>query len=72
MTQELIIERGRADAHYWRDLWRYRELFGVLAWRDLAIRYKETIFGTLWALGRPFLTMLALSLVFGKVGKAAV
>jgi lipopolysaccharide transport system permease protein len=69
MTQELIIERGRANAHYWRDLWRYRELFGVLAWRDLTIRYKETAFGVLWALGRPFLTMLVLSFVFGKLAK---
>jgi lipopolysaccharide transport system permease protein len=69
VTQDLIIERGRADAHYWRDLWRYRELFGVLAWRDLAIRYKETAFGMLWALGRPFLTMLVLSFVFGKLAK---
>ena len=64
--QQLIIESGRADAHYWRDLWSYRELFGVLAWRDLAIRYKETVFGVLWALGRPLLTMLVLSIVFGK------
>jgi lipopolysaccharide transport system permease protein len=69
MTQELIIERGRANAHYWRDLWHYRELFGVLAWRDLTIRYKETAFGVLWALGRPFLTMLVLSFVFGKLAK---
>ena len=69
MAEKLIIERGRADAHYWRDLWRYRELFDVLVWRDLAIRYKETTFGVLWALGRPFLTMLALSIVFGKFAK---
>lgn len=69
MTQELIIEQGRADAHYWRDLWRYRELFGVLVWRDLAIRYKETVFGVLWALGRPILSMLALFVVFGKLAK---
>jgi lipopolysaccharide transport system permease protein len=69
VTQMLIIERGRADAHYWRDLWRYRELFGVLVWRDLSIRYKETVFGVLWALGRPFITMLALFIVFGKLAK---
>ena len=69
MAEKLIIERGRADAHYWRDLWRYRELFDVLVWRDLAIRYKETTFGVLWALGRPFLTMVALSIVFGKFAK---
>jgi len=69
VTQKLIIEAGRIDTHYWRELWRYRELFSVLAWRDLAIRYKETLFGVVWALGRPFLTTLALSVVFGKLAK---
>lgn len=65
----MIIEAGRADAHYWHDLWRYRELFGVLVWRDLAVRYKQTAIGVLWALVRPFLTMLVLSIVFGKLAK---
>ena len=66
---ELIIERGRAVAHYWRDLRRYSDLYGVLVWRDPSIRYKETIFGFLWALARPFLTMLALFLGFAKLAK---
>jgi lipopolysaccharide transport system permease protein len=69
MRQRLIIEFDRADAHYWRDLWRYRELFGVLVWRDLSVRYKETVFGVLWALARPFLTMLVLTILFGRLAK---
>ena len=66
---ELIIEAGRSERHYWRDLWRYRELFYFLAWRDLLIRYKQTIVGVAWSLIRPILTMLVLTLVFGKFGK---
>lgn len=69
MKQRLIIEFDRADANYWRDLWRYRELFGVLAWRDLSVRYKETVFGVLWALIRPFLSMLIFTIVFGRLAK---
>ena len=69
MRQRLIIEFGRTDALYWRDLWRYRELFGVLAWRDLSVRYKETVFGVLWALIRPFLTMLVFTTIFGRLAK---
>lgn len=66
---ELIIEAGRAERQYWRDLWRYRELFYFLAWRDLLIRYKQTVVGVLWSLIRPVLTMLVLTIVFGKLGK---
>lgn len=65
----LILEAGRAEEHYWRDLWRYRELFSVLAWRDVAVRYKQTVIGGAWALLRPFLTMLIFTVVFGKVAK---
>ena len=65
----LVIEPGIADRNYWRDLWRYRELFYVLAWRDIAVRYKQTIIGIAWALIRPFLTMLVFTLVFGKLAK---
>jgi lipopolysaccharide transport system permease protein len=57
------------ERQYWRDLWRYRELFAFLAWRDLLIRYKQTIVGVMWALIRPVLTMLILTVVFGKLGK---
>ena len=69
MQQRLIIEFNRADALYWRDLLRYRELFAVLAWRDLSVRYKETVFGVLWALVRPFLTMLVFTAIFGRLAK---
>jgi lipopolysaccharide transport system permease protein len=68
MAQRLIIEAGRSERQYWRDLWRYRELFVFLAWRDLLIRYKQTAVGVAWAIFRPLLTMLAL-LVVMKVGK---
>jgi lipopolysaccharide transport system permease protein len=66
---KLRIEAGRTERHYWRDLWRYRELFYFLAWRDLLVRYKQTVVGVAWSLIRPLLTMLVLTLVFGKFGK---
>jgi lipopolysaccharide transport system permease protein len=65
----LVIEPGIADRHYWRDLWRYRELFYVLAWRDVAVRYKQTIIGVAWAVVRPFLTMVVFTIVFGRLAK---
>ena len=64
---ELIIEAGRADAHYWRDLWRYRDLFYFLAWRDLLVRYKQTVFGVLWAVLRPLLTMTIFVVIFSRL-----
>jgi lipopolysaccharide transport system permease protein len=69
MTYELIIEPGRTERHYWRDLWRYRELFQVLAWRDISVRYKQTVIGAAWALIRPFLTMVVFTVIFGKLAK---
>src|SRR5262245_32922215 len=68
-AHELIIEPGRAERHYWRDLWQYRELFQVLAWRDISVRYKQTVIGAAWALIRPFLTMVVFTVVFGKLAK---
>ncbi|HEY5297443.1 MAG TPA: ABC transporter permease [Verrucomicrobiae bacterium] len=65
---ELIIEAGRSERQYWRDLWKYRELFLFLAWRDLLIRYKQTAVGIVWAIIRPALTVLALTMIT-KVGK---
>jgi homopolymeric O-antigen transport system permease protein len=67
MTQEVIIEAGRAERDYWRNLWRYRELFRVLTWRDVAVRYKQTLIGVTWAIIRPFLTMVVLTVIFGKL-----
>ena len=66
---ELIIEAGRTESQYWRDLWRYRELFYFLAWRDILVRYKQTAIGVAWALLRPFLTMLVFTVVFGRIAK---
>jgi lipopolysaccharide transport system permease protein len=65
----LVLEAGRAERHYWRDLWRYRELFFFLAWRDILVRYKQTVIGVVWALGRPLITMLVFTLVFSKLAK---
>jgi len=67
--QILILEPGRTDKHYWMDLWRYRELFLILAWRDVSVRYKQTIIGVLWAILRPFLTMVVFTVIFGRVAK---
>ena len=69
MPTELILESGRTERQYWRDLWRYRELFQVLAWRDVAVRYKQTYIGVAWAVIRPFLTMVVFTVIFGKVAK---
>ena len=63
----LTIEAGRTERHYWRDLWRYRELFLFLAWRDILVRYKQTAIGVLWAVLRPLLTMLVFTFVFSKL-----
>jgi lipopolysaccharide transport system permease protein len=67
--QELIIEAGRTERQYWKDLWRYRELFYFLAWRDILVRYKQTVIGIAWALIRPFLTMVVFTIVFGQLAK---
>jgi lipopolysaccharide transport system permease protein len=69
MSQTLIIEPGRAERHYWKDIWRYRELFLVLAWRDVSVRYKQTVIGLAWALIQPLLTMVVFTVIFGKVAK---
>jgi lipopolysaccharide transport system permease protein len=63
----LVLEPGRAERHYWRDLWHYRELFAILAWRDVAVRYKQTVIGVAWAVVRPLLTMVVFTIVFGRL-----
>lgn len=68
-SKELIIEAGRTESQYWKDLWRYRELFYFLAWRDILVRYKQTVIGMAWALIRPFLTMVVFTIVFGTLAK---
>jgi lipopolysaccharide transport system permease protein len=69
VMNELVIEAGHTERQYWQDLWRYRELFYFLAWRDLLVRYKQTFVGVSWSLIRPLLTMVVLTVVFGKLGK---
>ena len=68
-SQELIIEAGKTERQYWKDLWNYRELFYFLAWRDILVRYNQTTIGIIWALLRPLLTMIAFTIVFGKLAK---
>jgi lipopolysaccharide transport system permease protein len=65
----LILEAGRVDNNYWADLWRFRELFFVLASRDISVRYKQTIIGVIWAVLRPFITMLVFTIIFGRIAK---
>jgi lipopolysaccharide transport system permease protein len=67
LPPEMVIEAGRADSHYWRDLWRYRELLGFLAWRDIKVRYKQAVLGIAWALGQPLVTMVVFTIVFGRL-----
>lgn len=71
MPEELIIEPGRTEKNYWKDLWRYRELFYILSWRDVKVRYKQTVIGASWALVRPLLTMLIFTFIFGRVAGMA-
>ena len=66
-TPELILEAGRASRHYWADLWRYRELLGFLAWRDIKVRYKQTVLGVLWALIQPAVTLAVFTFIFGRL-----
>ena len=69
MTDIVIIEQGHRERYYWRELWRYRELFAALALRDLSVRYKQTAIGVLWAIVRPVLTVLVFTIIFGKIAK---
>src|SRR6201987_4351544 len=69
MEDVIVIEPGRYERNYWADLWRYRELFRVLAWRDLAVRYKQTVIGAAWAVIRPFITIPVFTVIFGRIAK---
>lgn len=63
----LVLEPGRSEKNYWGDLWNYRELFFVLAWRDVSVRYKQSALGALWAIMRPVLAMIVFTFIFGRV-----
>ncbi len=65
----LVLEPGRTEKNYWTDLWRYRELFLILAWRDISVRYKQTVIGVVWAIVRPLLTMVVFTVLFNRVAK---
>ena len=65
----LVIEAGKSEKHYWADLWRYRELFYFLSWRDILVRYKQTVIGIAWSVIRPLLTMLVFTIIFGRIAK---
>ena len=67
IQEEILIEPGRGFKNYWRDLWRYRELFYILAWRDVAVRYKQTVAGAAWAVVQPFMSMVVMTVIFGKI-----
>lgn len=69
LPEEIVLEAGRAERHYWRDILAYRELFYILAWRDVAVRYKQTVVGMLWAVVRPFLTMVIFTIIFNRLAK---
>ena len=68
-SPELIIEAGRTERQYWHDLWRYRELFLFLAWRDILVRYKQTVVGIAWSMLRPVVTMVVMTAIFSRVAK---
>src|SRR6202042_945199 len=65
----IVLKSGSPDRHYWADVWHYRELFAILAWRDVAVRYKQTVIGVAWAVVRPFLTMVVFTVLFGRLAK---
>lgn len=65
----LVLEKDASDKNYWLDLWRYRELFYVLAWRDISVRYKQTAIGILWVLIQPLVTLSIFTFVFGRLAK---
>lgn len=65
----LVLEQGRTERNYWADLWHYRELFAILAWRDVSVRYKQTVVGVAWAVVRPLITVVIFTIVFGRLAK---
>ena len=69
MADEIIIKAGQAEKNYWSDLWRFRELFYILSWRDIKVRYKQTVIGAAWSIVRPVLTTIIFTIVFSKFAK---
>lgn len=69
MTRQVVLEGGRSDREYFRDIWRYRELLYILAWRDISVRYRQTAIGVAWAAIRPLIATVVFSVIFGRLGK---
>ena len=67
--REIVIEPRKSAGSFIAELWQYRDLFFYLAWRDLLVRYKQTILGIAWSILRPLLTMIIFTIVFGKIAK---
>jgi lipopolysaccharide transport system permease protein len=66
---DLILKAGSSEKNYWKDLWRFRELFYILSWRDIKVRYKQTVLGAAWSIIRPLLTTIVFTVVFNKIAK---
>jgi lipopolysaccharide transport system permease protein len=66
---EIVITPGKTMKNYWKELMSFRELFFILAWRDITVRYKQTVLGIMWTILRPILTMIVLTIVFSKIAK---
>jgi lipopolysaccharide transport system permease protein len=64
---DLVIESGTSEKNYWKDLWRFRELFYILSWRDIKVRYKQTVLGAAWSILRPLLTTIIFTVVFNRI-----
>ena len=69
MSYEIIIKPGHIEKNYWKDLWRFRELFYILSWRDIKVRYKQTVLGVAWGIIRPLLTTIIFTLIFSRIAK---
>jgi len=69
MSTKIIIEPGRTEKNYWKDLWHFRELFYILSWRDVKVKYKQTVLGVLWSILRPLLVMIIFTVVFNRFAK---
>jgi lipopolysaccharide transport system permease protein len=72
IKDEIIIAPGKAELNYWKDLWRFRELFYILSWRDIKVRYKQTVIGAAWSIIRPLLTTIIFTIIFSKVARLPV
>lgn len=66
---DIVIEPNKTEVTYWKDIWRYKDLFYILAWRDIKVRYKQTVLGIAWSVIRPLLTMIIFTIVFSKIAK---